>query len=76
MTKIYMNKVRGDSRWTFSFGTKNDLVDWKNEKKEWEANGFSCAEDVVKKLGDAKSIDEAIELINHAIYKETSNETK
>ena len=71
MTKIYLiNKINEDSGRTFSFGTKNNLVDWEDQKREWESQDLCCGEDVVEELGDAKSIDEAIELINHAIEKE------
>lgn len=70
MVKIYINKVHEDNGWTFSFGTKGDLVCWEDQKKEWEAQDLCCDGDSVEELGDAKDIDEAIELINQAIEEE------
>jgi len=70
MAKIYMNKVHEDNGWTFSFGTKGDLVGWEDQKKEWEAQDLCCESDSVEELGDAKDIDEAIELINQAIEEQ------
>ena len=67
MTKIYINKVHEDNGWTFSFGTKGDVVAWEEQKREWEAQELCCDSDSVEVLGDAKNIDEAINLINQAI---------
>ncbi len=70
MAKIYMNKVHEDNGFTFSFGTKGDLVGWEDQKREWEAQELCCESDSVEELGDAKDIDEAIQLINQAIEEE------
>lgn len=70
MAKIYMNKVHEDNGFTFSFGTKDALVGWEDQKREWEAQELCCESDSVEELGDAKDIDEAIQLINQAIEEE------
>ena len=67
MTKIYMNLVHEDGGWTFSFGTKDNLVAWEKQKRDWESDGLCCDGDSVEELGEAKDIGEAIELINRAI---------
>ena len=70
MPKIYMNKVHEDNGWTFSFGTKDDLVAWEQQKKDWESQDLCCESDIVLELGKAKDISEAVQLINQAIQKE------
>jgi len=65
-----MNKVHEDKGFTFSFGTKDSLKDWEDEKRDWEAQDLCCENDSVEELGDAKDIDEAIHLINLAIEME------
>ena len=70
MAKIYMNKVHEDNGFTFSFGLNADVLAWEDQKREWEAQELCCEMDSVEELGDAKDIDEAIQLINQAIEEE------
>jgi len=50
MTKIYIRKVYCDQGYTISFGTEEDVKDWKEEEKEWEEQDFSVDDDSVELL--------------------------
>ena len=39
--KIFKYTVHGDSGVNVQYGTKHDVVNWKDEQKCWEEEGFS-----------------------------------
>ena len=71
MTKIYIRKVYCDQGYTISFGTEEDVKDWKEEEKEWEEQDFSVADDSVELLCELKNnnLDEVLQKINQEIKK-------
>ena len=72
MTKIYIRKVYCDQGYTISFGTEEDVKDWKEEEKEWEEQDFSVADDSVELLCELKdnNLREVLQKINKEIRKE------
>jgi len=69
MTKIYIRKVYSDQKYTISFGTEEDVKDWKEEEKEWEEQDFSVADDSVELLCELKdnNLREVLQKINKEI---------
>ena len=76
MSKIYIRKVYEDSRYTISFGTDDDVKDWKAQEKEWIEQDFSVADDSIKLLCELKNnnLDVVLQKINEEIRdaKETN----
>jgi len=70
MTKIYIRKVYSDQKYTISFGTEEDVKDWKEEEKEWEEQDFSVADDSVELLCELKdnNLREVLQKINKEFY--------
>ena len=50
MSKIYIRKVYENNKYTISFGTEEDVKDWKEQEKEWIEQDFSVADDSIKLL--------------------------
>ena len=69
MSKIYIRKVYEDSRYTISFGTDEDVEDWKAEEKEWIEQDLSVADDSIKLLCELKknNLDVVLQKINEEI---------
>jgi aminopeptidase-like protein len=69
MSKIYIRKVYEDSRYTISFGTDEDVKDWKAEEKEWIEQDLSVADDSIKLLCEFKknNLDVVLQKINEEI---------
>ena len=69
MSKIYIRKVYEDSRHTISFGTDDDVKDWKAQEKEWIEQDFSVADDSIKLLCELKknNLDMVLQKINEEI---------
>jgi aminopeptidase-like protein len=69
MSKIYIRKVYEDSRYTISFGTDEDVKDWKAEEKEWIEQDLSVADDSIKLLCELKknNLDVVLQKINEEI---------
>ena len=70
MTKIYIRKVYCDQGYTISFGTEEDVKDWKAEEKEWEEQDFSVADDSIELLCELKdnNLREVLQKINKEFY--------
>ena len=71
MNKIYIRKVYCDQGYTISFGTEEDVKDWKEEEKEWVEQDFSVADDSVELLCELKNnnLGEVLQKINKEIKK-------
>ena len=71
MNKIYIRKVYENNKYTISFGTEEDVKDWKEEEKEWVEQDFSVADDSIELLGELKNnnLDEVLQKINQEIKK-------
>ena len=69
MSKIYIRKVYEDSRYTISFGTDEDVKDWKAEEKEWIKQDLSVADDSIELLCELKknNLDVVLQKINEEI---------
>ena len=69
MSKIYIRKVYEDSRYTISFGTDEDVKDWKAEEKEWIEQDLSVADDSIELLCELKknNLDVVLQKINEEI---------
>ena len=69
MSKIYIRKVYEDSRYTISFGTDEDVKDWKAEEKEWIKQDLSVADDSIELLCEFKknNLDVVLQKINEEI---------
>ena len=50
MSKIYIRKVYENNKYTVSFGTDEDVKDWKEQEKEWIEQDFSVTDDSIKLL--------------------------
>ena len=48
--------VYENNRYTISFGTNEDVKDWKEQEKEWIEQDFSVADDSIKLLCELKKI--------------------
>ena len=69
MSKIYIRKVYEKNRYTISFGTDEDVKDWKEQEKEWIEQDFSVADDSIKLLCELKknNLDVVLKKINEEI---------
>ena len=69
MSKIYIRKVYEDNKYTVSFGTDEDVKDWKEQEKEWIEQDFSVADDSIKLLCELKknNLDVVLQKINEEI---------
>ena len=69
MSKIYIRKVYEDSRYIISFGTDEDVKDWKEQEKEWIEQDFSVADDSIELLCELKknNLDVVLQKINEEI---------
>ena len=69
MSKIYIRKVYEDSRYIISFGTDEDVKDWKEQEKEWIEHDLSVADDSVELLCELKknNLDVVLQKINEEI---------
>ena len=56
MSKIYIRKVYEDNKYTVSFGTDEDVKDWKEQEKEWIEQDFSVADDSINYFVNLKKI--------------------
>ena len=70
--KIYKRSVYEDQGYTISFGTEEDLNDWKQEEKDWIAQDFSVADDKIEQIGVStdKNIGALLNTINEIISSE------
>ena len=70
--KIYKRSVYEDQGYTISFGTEEDLNDWKQEEKDWIAQDFSVADDTIQQIGVStdKNIGALLNTINQIISSE------
>ena len=70
--KIYKRSVYEDQGYTISFGTEEDLNDWKQEEKDWIAQDFSVADDTIEQIGVStdKNIGALLNTINKIISSE------
>ena len=55
MSKIYIRKVYENNKYTISFGTEEDVKDWKEQEKEWIEQDFSVADDSIELLCEFKN---------------------
>ena len=71
MSKIYIRKVYENNKYTISFGTEEDVKDWKEEEKEWEEQDFSVDDDSIELLCELKdnNLGEVLQKINEEIKK-------
>jgi len=69
--KIYKRSVYEDQGYAISFGTEEDLEDWKQEEKDWIAQDFSVADDIIEQIG--ASTDKNIGVLLNTINKIISN---
>ena len=72
MSKIYIRKVYENNKYTISFGTEEDVKDWKAEEKEWIEQDFSVADDSIELLCELKNnnLGEVLKKINEEIRGE------
>ena len=71
MSKIYIRKVYENNKYTISFGTEEDVKDWKEEEKEWVEQDFSVDDDSIELLCELKNnnLGEVLQKINEEIKK-------
>ena len=74
MTKIYIRKVYENNKFSISFGTDEDVKDWKEQEKEWKKQDFSVADDSIELLCEFKNnnLDVLLQKINEEINNGTS----
>ena len=67
--KIYKRSVYEDQKYRISFGTEEDLKDWKEEEQSWIEQDFSVADDTIEEIGEStdKNIGEILQKINNYI---------
>ena len=65
--KIYKRSIYEDQKYTISFGTEEDLKDWKEEELSWIAQDFSVADDSIEQIG--VSTDKNIGFLLYTINK-------
>lgn len=53
--KIFKYTVHGDSGVNVQYGTKHDVVNWKDEQECWEEEGFSCCDDTIEEVMELDS---------------------
>ena len=70
--KIYKRSVYEDQGYVISFGTEEDLEDWKQEERDWIAQDFSVADDTIEQIGVStdKNIGALLDTINKIISNE------
>jgi len=69
MAKIYIRKVYENNKFSISFGTDEDVKDWKEQEKEWKKQDFSVADDSIKLLCELKNnnLDVVLQKINEEV---------
>ena len=69
MAKIYIRKVYENNKFSISFGTDEDVKDWKEQEKEWKKQDFSVADDSIELLCEFKNnnLDVLLQKINEEI---------
>ena len=69
--KIYKRSVYEDQKYTISFGTEEDLKDWKEEEQSWIEQDFSVADDTIEEIGEStdKNIGQLLDNINKIILE-------
>ena len=69
MSKIYIRKVYENNKYTISFGTDEDVKDWKEQENEWIEQDFSVTDDSIKLLCELKknNLDVVLQKINEEI---------
>ena len=72
--KIYKRSIYEDQKYTISFGTEEDLKDWKDEELNWIAQDFSVADDSIEQIG--VSTDKNIGVLLNTINKIISEQKK
>ena len=72
--KIYKRSIYEDQKYTISFGTEEDLKDWKDEELSWIAQDFSVADDSIEQIG--VSTDKNIGVLLNTINKIISEQKK
>ena len=73
-SKIYIRKVYENNKYTISFGTDEDVKDWKAEEKEWIEQDFSVADDSIELLCELQNynLSEVLQKINKEIKNATT----
>lgn len=69
--KIYKRSVYEDQKYTISFGTEEDLKDWKEQEQDWIDQDFSVADDTIEEIGVStdKNIGQLLDKINQIILE-------
>tara|TARA_R100000005_G_C4910943_1_gene148652 strand:+ start:441 stop:659 length:219 start_codon:yes stop_codon:yes gene_type:complete len=70
--KIYKRSVYEDQGYTISFGTEEDVKDWKQEEQDWIAQDFSVEDDSIEQIGVStdKNIGALLNTINKIIRED------
>ena len=70
--KIYKRSVYEDQGYTISFGTEEDVKDWKLEEQDWIAQDFSVEDDSIEQIGVStdKNIGALLNTINKIIRED------
>ena len=70
--KIYKRSVYEDQGYAISFGTEEDLKNWKQEEKNWIAQDFSVSDDTIEQIGVStdKNIGALLNTINEIIKED------
>ena len=70
--KIYKRSIYEDQKYTISFGTEEDVKDWKQEEQDWIAQDFSVADDSIEQIGVStdKNIGVLLDTINKIISEQ------
>ena len=70
--KIYKRSIYEDQKYSISFGTEEDLKDWKEEELSWIAQDFSVADDSIEQIGVStdKNIGVLLNTINKIISEQ------
>ena len=73
--KIYKRSIYEDQKYTISFGTEEDLKDWKDEELSWIAQDFSVADDSIEQIGVStdKNIGVLLNTINKIISEQKND---
>lgn len=69
MPKIYLRSVYEDQGYTISFGTDEDVKDWRQQEKDWIAQDLCVESDKIEEIGSStdKNIHALIDKINEII---------
>ena len=69
--KIYKRSIYEDQKYRISFGTEEDLKDWKEQEQDWIDQDFSVADDTIEEIGVStdKNIGQLLDKINQIILE-------